>query len=225
MKGDRSQTLRLCAEGPFACFTSPAFKVEKVSYDVMTAPAARGLVQAINWKPAVEVDILRIDVCAEIKRATMTINGVKKKTRMPTMDHLRGQGNTDDVLHVVEGNSLQTRHVVLRNVRYVVHFQYVMTEKAGPGDNPLKFESMFTRRLKQGNHFRLPHFGLQQHVAFCRPVTDDDVPIDDTRDLGMMPHYRIYGPTSVETLWFPALLDSGTVVVPSAWDRLQEGAA
>lgn len=225
MKGARSRVLRVCAEGPFALFTSPAFKVEKVSYDVMTPTAARGLVQAICWKPAVEVDVERIDVCTPIRRVTMTVNGVAKKARMPTMDHLRGRGRTDDVVQTVPGNNIQTRHVLLRDVRYVVSFRYVMTERAAEGDNPAKFEAMFTRRLERGQHFRLPHFGMQQHVAFCRPATADDVPIDETRDLGMMPHCRIYGPSKVDTLWFHARLDAGSVAIPSAWDRLQEGAA
>lgn len=216
MQRAQSRTLSLCAEGPFALFTSPAFKVEKVSYDVMTVPAARGIVQAICWKPAVDIDVHSIEVCRPIRRATMTVNGVSEKMHVPSREHLLGKADPDDLVQNVSSNRLrlQARHVLLLDVRYVIHFRYYMTDQAEGGDNPYKFENMFSKRLKKGQHFRLPHFGLQQHVASCRPVRDDDLPLDDTRDLGMMPHHRVYGDTSVETEWFHAKLERGVIGVP-----------
>ena len=35
------------------CFTRPEMKAERVSYDVMTPSAARGILEAIHWKPAI----------------------------------------------------------------------------------------------------------------------------------------------------------------------------
>lgn len=46
--------------GPYACFTRPEFKTNRVSYDVMTPAAARGIVTAIYWHPGVEYVIDRI---------------------------------------------------------------------------------------------------------------------------------------------------------------------
>lgn len=217
MRPPQSRTLSLCAEGPFALFTSPAFKVEKVSYDVMTVTAARGIVQAICWKPAVDIDVHRIEVCRPIRRATMTVNGVSEKMHVPSREHLLGKADPDELAQDVSSNRLrlQARHVVLLDVRYVIHFRYYMTDRAGQGEQPRKFEEMFSKRLRRGQHFRLPHFGLQQHVASCRPVEKDDLPLDDSRDLGMMPHRRIYGDTSVETQWFHAKMERGIVEVPA----------
>ena len=39
--------------GPFACFTRPEMKVERVSYDVITPSAARAVFESILWKPAI----------------------------------------------------------------------------------------------------------------------------------------------------------------------------
>jgi CRISPR-associated protein Cas5d len=39
--------------GDYACFTRPEMKVERVSYDIMTPSAARGVLEAIYWKPAI----------------------------------------------------------------------------------------------------------------------------------------------------------------------------
>jgi CRISPR-associated protein Cas5d len=209
-----TKLLSFCAEGPFALFTCPAFKTEKVSYDVMTVPAARGIVQTILWKPAVDVDIERIVVCNPIRRGTMTQNYLASKTSMPTRRHREDPSlliydATDD------SKRIQIRHTMLLDVRYVVYFRYYMTDQAGPDDNPIKFEEMFRKRLLKGASFQDPHFGLQQHVADCRPVKPTDTPIDDTKDLGMMPHYRIYETDEVGTAWFPAQMVQGVIEIPS----------
>ena len=44
--------------GDYACFTRPEMKTERVSYDMITPSAARGLVEAIYWHPG-----LRYTVC------------------------------------------------------------------------------------------------------------------------------------------------------------------
>lgn len=225
MVGETTRTLRLCAEGPFALFTAPAFKTEKVTYDVLTVPAARGIVQAILWKPAVDVEILEIDVCNPIRRHTMSVNGVARKTPLPSKRHIAGEKSPQDLVQNVMDMRLQTRNTLLLDVRYVIHFRYYLTDRAGDGDTPEKFEEMFERRLEQGQRYRLPHFGCQQYFADCRPVRDSDVPIQEDRDLGMMPHVRLYGTEVVHTLYYHARLESGTVVVPPQQQIREAGIA
>ena len=48
--------------GDYACFTRPEFKVERVSYPVMTPSAARGILEAIYWKPQIRYRIQRIGI-------------------------------------------------------------------------------------------------------------------------------------------------------------------
>ena len=69
---DKEYCLRV--RGPFACFTRPEMKVERVSYDVITPSAARAIFQAIFWKPAIRWEITKIEVLAPIKRFTIKRN-------------------------------------------------------------------------------------------------------------------------------------------------------
>lgn len=48
--------------GDYACFTRPEFKVERVSYPMMTPSAARGILEAIYWKPQIRYRIQRIGI-------------------------------------------------------------------------------------------------------------------------------------------------------------------
>ena len=45
--------IRLHISGERACFTRPEMKVERVSYDMITPSAARGILEAIHWKPEI----------------------------------------------------------------------------------------------------------------------------------------------------------------------------
>ena len=52
--------------GPYACFTRPEMKVERVSYDVITPSASRAVYDAILWKPAIRWKVIRIEVLSPI---------------------------------------------------------------------------------------------------------------------------------------------------------------
>lgn len=56
--------------GDYACFTRPEMKTERVSYDVMTPSAARGLLDSLYWHPGLRWVIDRIHVCAPIRFTT-----------------------------------------------------------------------------------------------------------------------------------------------------------
>ena len=58
--------IRLEVWGEYALFTRPEFKVERVSYDVMTPSAARGILEAILWHPGMKWVVDTIYVCAPI---------------------------------------------------------------------------------------------------------------------------------------------------------------
>ena len=52
LEGEMTQGLKLLVSGDRACFTLPELKVERLSYDVITPSAARGILEAIHWTPA-----------------------------------------------------------------------------------------------------------------------------------------------------------------------------
>ena len=66
--------------GDYACFTRPEMKAERVSYDV-TPSAARGVLEAIHWKPAVKW-VCRQDPYST-KSASTTSVEMKWPTRFP----------------------------------------------------------------------------------------------------------------------------------------------
>src|ERR1700730_2433266 len=71
-----SEPLRLRVWGERACFTRPEMKVERVSYDVMTPSAARGVLEAVLWKPQMGWTIERIDVLKPVRKASVRRNEV-----------------------------------------------------------------------------------------------------------------------------------------------------
>ena len=69
----------ICIEvsGDYACFSRPEMKVERVSYDVITPSAARGILEAVMWHPGMRYVIDRIHVCAPIRFTNIRRNEVK----------------------------------------------------------------------------------------------------------------------------------------------------
>ena len=65
--------------GDYALFTRPEMKVERVSYDVMTPSAARGLLEAIYWHPGIRWVINRIYVLNPIQFTNIRRNEVSAK--------------------------------------------------------------------------------------------------------------------------------------------------
>src|ERR1035438_6313603 len=84
--------LQLRAHGPLACFTRPELKVERVSYPVMTPSAARGLLEAVLWKPAIAWKIRRIRVLREIVFVAFRRNEVNSRAIPPLARVIREGG-------------------------------------------------------------------------------------------------------------------------------------
>ena len=162
--------------GDYACFSRPELKVERVSYDVITPSAARGILEAVMWKPAIQYVIDEITVCAPIQFENIRRNEVAFKA------------NSTEPKSAVEDRA-QRASAVLKNVRYVVTAHFRMTDKKGPEDNPGKFAEMIKRRLRKGQNFHAPCLGTREFAANIRLIEDGEAPpepIDETRSLGLM---------------------------------------
>ncbi len=208
----RSPTLSLRAKGNLALFTHPAMKVERVSYAVMTPSAARGLLEAVLWKPAIQWRVRRIDVLAPIQFMTFRRNEVNSKVVTPGMDLVREGGHLNPFW--ADEDRAQRNTVALRDVDYVVHADFDLTNRAGTEDNVTKFVEMFRRRLDRGQHFHQPYLGCREFAADVEPVEGALAPIDDTRDLGIMLWDIDYRADGNRARFFRARLDHGTVHVP-----------
>lgn len=173
--------------GEYALFTRPEFKVERVSYDVITPSAARGLLEAIYWKPAIRYVIDRIHVLNQPEFTNIRRNEVASTIKAEEIAKLM-QGKKGKT-YIARNEDIQQRaSLVLRNVRYILEAHFEMTEKAGAEDNEKKHYNILLRRLRNGQMFHQPYFGCREFPANFRLI-EESVPkseITGERDLGFM---------------------------------------
>jgi CRISPR-associated protein Cas5d len=213
MTVQRSPTLRLRARGPLACFTRPELKVERVSYQVMTPSAARGLLEAVLWKPAIAWHVERIRVLKEIQFTAFRRNEVNSKAPIPKATTIRDGGPAP--LYFADEDRAQRNTIALSDVDYVIEAYFTMTGRAGPDDNLAKFVDMFIRRVEKGQHFQQPYFGCREFVAEILPANDFPAPIQESRDLGLMLWDIRFSDDGNAPIFFPARLQDGVLEVPA----------
>jgi CRISPR-associated protein Cas5d len=200
--------------GAFACFTRPELKTERVSYEVITPSAARGVLEAVLWKPAIAWHIRRILLLAPPRFVQFKRNEVNK--RLSTHDALAAaRSGTSTAEYFADEDRAQRNTVALRDVDYAVEAGFVMTPRRGPEDNPRKFDEMFRRRLEKGQFHMQPYLGCREFPAIVEPYTGDPAPFaEDTRDLGYMLHDIRYSTKGNVPILFHARLERGVIDVP-----------
>ena len=196
--------VRLRVWGDFACFTRPEMKVERYSYDVMTPSAARGILEAIHWKPAISWIIDEIHVLKPIRFKSIRRNEVKNGIPPDKARAAMKRGDVADLYLAASEDRTQRASIVLADVEYVICAHFVMTEKAGEDDSPPKHFDMFTRRARNGQCFQHPCFGTREFVAHFELLEPDDP----------LPARQMTGAQAAQ-LGFGAPRDLGFVV----WDR------
>ena len=209
-------TVCLRVWGDYACFTRPEMKVERVSYEVMTPSAARNILQAVCWKPAIEWEVQRIDVLRPIRWTSVRRNEVGAVAS--TQGALAAMKNGHGRLGLyVENERQQRAGMILRDVEYLIHARFRMTGRAGPGDNAGKFADMFRRRVERGQCAWQPYLGCREFAAFFAAASDDErPPIAETRELGwMLRDFDYETKPSPLPGFFQARLVSGCMAVPA----------
>lgn len=216
-------------KGPFACFTRPEMKVERVSYDVITPSAARAIFEAILWKPAIRWQVMRIEVLAPIRWISIRRNEVGK-----VASH-RSNGI------FIEDDRQQRAGLILRDVHYRLHaeFEFIPPENRAKVSNPVpewlvdpadaaelrkdetpaKYAAMFERRASKGQCFTQPYLGCREFAAEVRLVlpseNDAPVPIKETRDLGWMLYDLDFANAAdPKPLFFRPEMKDGVISVP-----------
>ena len=152
--------IRLEVWGDYALFTRPEMKVERVSYDVMTPSAARGLMEAVYWHPGMRWSVDRIHVCSPIRFTNLRRNEVKATVSARSARTVMERGTGDLYLCTPE-NIQQRASMLLRDVHYVIEAHFDMTDRAAPGDNPGKFQDIIKRRVRKGQFYHQPYFGCR----------------------------------------------------------------
>ena len=221
MAHGRSPTLRIRARGPLACFTRPELKVERMSYPVMTPSAARGLIEAILWKPAIAWHVDRIHILNPIRFTAFRRNEVNTKAAVPAQATVNSGGAAP--IYCADTDRAQRNTVALCDVDYVIEAHFTLTDRAGEGDNINKFAEMFKRRVSKGQHFHQPCFGCREFIAEVMPADGAPSAITDTTDLGIMLWDIDYGTTKdapKRPIFFDARIENGVLHVPSPDDML-----
>jgi CRISPR-associated protein Cas5d len=211
--------IRLHIWGERALFTRPEMKVERVSYDVITPSAARGILEAIHWKPAIRWVVDSIQVLRPIRFESIRRNEVGGKLSAAAVGKAMKAGRTDGLLAYIEEDRQQRAATLLREVGYVISAHFELTAKAGPDDSVGKHLDIFNRRARRGQCFQTPCLGTREFPASFALVEEDaqpTEPVDELRgerDLGWMLHDIDFA-NGMTPCFFRARMVDGLIEVP-----------
>lgn len=194
--------------GPWACFTRPEAKVERVTYPVPTPSAARGILEAIFWRPECHWRVEEIWVLSPVRYFSLTRNEVTEKLNPGVVLRWPRTGGH----FFIEDHRAQRHTVALRDVAYVIRAQVVPND---PTVDPARYRDQFRRRVERGQCFSRPYLGCREFSADFAPVDGAEQPIDWTADLGrMLFDFRFEGPGKATPIYFEARVDRGVLKVP-----------
>ncbi len=207
----------------FACFTRPEMKVERVSYDVITPSAARAVVEAILWKPAIRWQVTKIEVLNPIRWVTIRRNEVGTVFANPTAKHLKG-GSFESLGFFVEEERQQRAGLFLRDVKYRIYADLIFDQTKDINSNYAKYTEMFERRVEKGQCFNQPYLGCREFSCDYRLISDppnEAKNIDETRSLGWMLYDLDYSDLkNPKPCFFNAEMRAGVIEIP-AWDSAE----
>jgi len=234
-----SYGIRLEVWGGYASFNRPEMKVERVSYEVMTPSAARGILEAIYWKPQMRWIIDRIHVLSPIQFTHVRRNEINTKIPAGSVRTAmrRGHGSLGIA---VEQHRQQRAAMILRDVRYGIeaHVEVLDPTKRDGAllEHPeAKHLEAFKRRTSKGQYFHHPYLGCREFPASFRLLADGEKftpcpqELRGERDLGFMlwdivfnedPRGKIYESNrgrrlSASPRFFHSRMLDGAISVPS----------
>jgi CRISPR-associated protein Cas5d len=210
--------VRVKVWGDHACFTRPEMKVERVSYDVMTPSAARGILEAIHWKPAIRWVIDRIHVLKPIRFQSIRRNEVGSKAPAGKIKSAMNRGSLEGLHLLVDEDRQQRASTVLADVAYVIEAHFEIARKSNAEETEGKHLDIFNRRASRGQCFHQPCLGTREFAAKFELIPADaplPVAIDETRDLGFMLWDVDHTAKGKPSLVWRAQLDRGIMNVPA----------
>jgi CRISPR-associated protein Cas5d len=221
--------IRLKVWGDYACFTRPEMKVERVSYDVITPSAARGVLEAIYWKPQVRWVVERLHVLKPIRFTNIRRNEVSSKASAANARKAMGGKLAEPLALFIEETRQQRAATILRDVAYVIEARFELLDDSDPIE---KHYNIFKRRAERGQYFHHPYLGCREFPCDFEWI-DGQIPeseLSGEQDLGYLLHdieYRPTKDTTSDTLcahtgerrnaaphFFRAVMRNGVVEIP-----------
>ena len=197
--------------GDFACFSRIELKIERVSYDVPTPSAARGIIESVYYHPGLKWHIDRIYVMNPIQFIGVRRNEVKSKI---SANKIMKEANGKGASYIDRNKDIEQRAtMMLRDVHYVIEAHFEMTDRANESDNPGKFQDTITRRLRRGQAYVQPYFGTRECTAHFGLWEGGKIKtIPETRDLGSMLYDLDFSnPNDIQPMFFHAKLENGVL--------------
>ncbi len=213
--------IRVRIKGPRAVFSRPEFHTERVSYDAITPSAARGIIEAVYFKPEIRWYIDSIEVLNRIAFDSIRRNEVGLKGNVSDFKKVHKSGGKPPMIVASEARQ-QRNTLYLTDVDYLVAAHFELTGSGDPAvDTPEKHYNIALRRLRKGQCFSQPYLGCREFPAEVSLVEDgDEVPrsyyaaIED-KDLGFM-LYDLDYENDMEPLFFRAHMVHGVIDVAAA---------
>jgi CRISPR-associated protein Cas5d len=192
--------------GDFACFTRPEQKIERVSYEVPTPSAARGILEAIFFHKPMQWRVREIAVLSPVRHFSILRNEVKSR-----------MSERSDGLSVT-GDRSQRHTLGLRNVAYIIRADVWLppgaTDRDGAPINVEKYRDQFRRRVTRGQCFHRPYLGCREFAAHFGDPDGTETPIAVTDTLGRMLFDIEFGAEENRPLFFDASLEDGILRIP-----------
>ena len=204
--------------GDWACFTRPEFKVERVSYDVITPSAARAVFESILFKRyAMRWQVTKISVINPVKWTAIRRNEVGAVAGKSPI--------------YIEDKRQQKNSLILKDVRYRIYAKLVFipvkdrpkeafsVHQPNNDENPMKYYQMFERRASQGQCFTQPYLGCREFAANWKYIEDAGnlaKPLAEDRDLGIMLYDMDFesNPQKPDAMFYRAKMVQGVIIVP-----------
>lgn len=208
---DKPTLLEVRVWADYACFTRPEMKVERVSYPVITPSAARGVLEAIFWKPEFSWRIHEVHVLQPIRHASFVRNEVNTRAS----ERAARSWERDGGGFFAEDDRSQRHTLALRKVDYLIRAEQVVHSPNGDSRHPMKYREQFGRRVRKGQCFAQPYLGCREFSCAFAPPDGSERPEPISDDLGRMLFDLAYDEQGRGTpFFFSAHLDSGVLRVP-----------
>jgi len=207
----KESPLEIKVWGDFACFTRPEMKAERVSYPVMTPSAARGILEAVFWKPEFSWRIMEIQILNPIRHFSILRNEVNSKMSASAARSRLEKGGS----YCAEDDRAQRHTLSLRDVAYIIKADVNL--RPDVREDSAKYRDQFRRRVAKGQCYHTPYFGCREFPAFFTKPDGTEKPIELNDDLGLILFdltYALNGSGQAVPKFFSARLDKGVLRVP-----------
>lgn len=201
------------AWGPLALFTRPETRSDRISYPIITPSAARGVCDAICFKPEMEWEILQIAILSTGD------NRDYPKTTSIKRNEVKNTANVRTIFQAMKNNELpsinttkcrtQRSSLLLKDVSYLITMR-PRVKIVRLRNSSQKYVNMFTRRITKGQFYHKPYFGCREFHCYVRLADGSEiVRTDVSMDCGRMIHHMDHDIYPPNPIWFQAIIRNG----------------